>query len=57
MTDEEKQKFLGLILEAVDTGDRTKVIEFWREHFPGYKWWLIGPDFLFVLPDDGRDEP
>jgi len=57
LTDEEKQAFLDAVLEAADTGDRSKVIKFWRKHFPGYKWWLVGPDFPFVLPDDGRDEP
>lgn len=54
MTDAGKTEFIEIVLEAAETGDKTKVAEFWRKHFPGYKWWLIGPDFPFVLPDDGR---
>lgn len=56
MTVEERQKFLGLVLEAAETGDKTKLAEWWRKRFPGYKWWLIGPAFTIVLPDDGRLE-
>ena len=56
MTDAEKNEFLNLVLEAAETGDKTKLAEFWRKRFPGYKWWLLGPNFPFVLPDDGRME-
>lgn len=52
-----QQEFLNLVLEAAETGDKTKLAEWWREHFLGYKWWLLGPNFPFVLPDDGRVEP
>ena len=57
MTDAEKNEFLYLVLEAAETGDKTRLAEFWRKRFPGYKWWLLGPDFPFILPDDGRVEP
>ena len=53
----EKQEFLNLIIEAAKTGDKSELAKWWRKLFPGYKWWLVGPDFPFVLPDDGRDEP
>lgn len=52
-----RQEFLDLVLEATETGNRTKLAEWWRVHFPGYKWWLLRPRFPFVLPDDGRIEP
>lgn len=52
-----QQEFLNLIFESAETGDDSKLIAWWREHYPGYKWWLVGPNFTRVLPDDGRDEP
>ena len=52
---EDKQSFLNLVLEAADTGDRSKVIAWWRDKFPGYKWWCFNPNFQFVLSDDGED--
>ena len=41
---QKQQEFLVLVMEASKTGDKTKLAEWWREHFPGYKLWLIGPD-------------
>lgn len=52
----EQQRFMGLVLEAGETGDKSKLVAWWREHFPGYKWWLFSPSFQAVLPDDGRIE-
>jgi hypothetical protein len=46
-----QQEFLNLILERGETGDNTKLIAWWRKHFPGYKWWLLGPAFQIVVPD------
>lgn len=51
-----QQKFLDLVLETAETGDKSKLAAWWREHFPGYKWWCFGPSFQIVLPDDGSDE-
>lgn len=51
-----KQEFLNLVLEAAKTDDKSKLAAWWREHFPGYKMWLLGPEFQVVLPDDGSDE-
>lgn len=53
---QKQQEFFDLIIETAKTGDRTELAEWWRKRFPGYKWWLIGPDFPFVLLDDGRVE-
>ena len=50
-----QQEFLGLVLEAGVTGDKSELTAWWREHFPGYKMWLLGPTFWAVLSDDGSD--
>lgn len=53
-TREEKQRmqeFLDLVVEASETDDKTKLAIWWREHFPGWQWWLIGPCCLEILPD------
>ncbi len=56
-SNEEKQEFLNLIFEAYETKDKTRLAEWWRAHFPGWKWWLFGPCFSIIVPDDGRIEP
>lgn len=53
---QEQQEFLTLCLEAAETGDNSKLAAHWRKHFPGYKWWCLGPDFPYILPDDGKDK-
>lgn len=51
-----QQEFMDLILEAGETGDKSKLAAWWREHFPGWKWWCLGPSFQAILPDDSCDE-
>lgn len=41
---QQQQEFLILVMETCKTGDKTNLAEWWREHFPGYKLSLIGPE-------------
>ena len=50
-----QREFLNLVIETAETGDKTQLVEWWRRHYPGWKMWLVGPVFPYVLPDDGVD--
>lgn len=50
-----QQEFFNLIIEVAKTEDGTRLSEWWRRHYPGWKMWMTGPIFSLVLPDDGID--
>lgn len=55
MRDKERQshqrEFLNLVLELAETGNKTRLSEWWHEHFPGWKIWMTSP-----IPPQGKGE-